>query len=313
LSKGGDSEWIAEMVPSVTKKLNEYLARAKGARVSADATSDLAKKAELLDLQQRWQRLADSYLVLEKADDCLTKLRVRRSRPSKVTAWSGVLTVTCPVTDKEYSTGILTDAAAADPLPQVLRMSRCPYCNIEHPWRTEDAKIIAVRPTDRASILGEAARLDEIFGLLVEAAVERSRSKSPRAAIYLANDKGTTLHHVAGMTPAYAACVDGFAIGPQSLACGLSAAIRRPVLTSDVVAEPRWEKWRWLAKAFDYRACWSFPIQTSDGNIAGTLAIYHVEPAAPTDRDLDLAALLTGTAAKFIDRRNGGTRLQLIR
>src|SRR5262249_30795334 len=80
--------------------------------------------------------------------------------------------------------------AAADPLPQVLRMSHCPYCNIEHPWRTEDARIIAVTPTDRASISGEAARLDEILGLLVEAAIERSAGKSPRAAIYLANDKG---------------------------------------------------------------------------------------------------------------------------
>jgi hypothetical protein len=39
------------------------------------------------------------------------------------------------------------------------------------------------------------------------------------------------------------------------------------------------------------------------------VALYHAAPTAPTERDLDLAALLTGTAARFVDRRTLGTRL----
>jgi len=40
-----------------------------------------------------------------------------------------------------------------------------------HPWQTEDTKIIAVRPMDRAGLSGEAAR--QMLGLLVEAAIKR--------------------------------------------------------------------------------------------------------------------------------------------
>jgi two-component system CheB/CheR fusion protein len=42
-----------------------------------------------------------------------------------------------------------------------------------------------------------------------------------RAAIYLARGRG--LHHLVGLPAEYAREVDGFAIGPESLACGLAA------------------------------------------------------------------------------------------
>jgi GAF domain-containing protein len=89
----------------------------------------------------------------------------------------------------------------------------------------------------------------------------------------------------------------------HSLACGLAAATRHPVITPDVMADASWSKWRWLAKAFGYRGCWSFPIETRDGNIVGTFAMYHKEPTDAKTRDLDLAAVLTCAAAGFIERR----------
>src|SRR5262245_24500705 len=52
------------------------------------------------------------------------------------------------------------------------------------------------------------------------------------------------------------------------IACGASA--RQPIITRDVTEEPRWKPWLWLANEFDYRACWSFPVETSSG-IVGIL------------------------------------------
>ena len=49
------------------------------------------------------------------------------------------------------------------------------------------------------------------------------------------------------MPEAYAKAVDGFQIGPESLACGLATHTGQPVLTTDVNEDPRWEPWRWLA------------------------------------------------------------------
>ena len=92
----------------------------------------------------------------------------------------------------------------------------------------------------------------------------------------------------------------GFVISPRSLACGLAAATRRAVITPDVMQEPSWSGWRWLAKDFDYRACGSFPIETANGKLAGTFAMYHREPTEAEHRDLELASELTRTAAKIM-------------
>jgi GAF domain-containing protein len=147
-----------------------------------------------------------------------------------------------------------------------------------------------------------AARLvADSLQVLVRGVIEQTGGKA-RAAFYLADVSGRTLHHITGMPEAYAKCVDGFAIGPQSLACGLAAAIRQAIITRDVSDEPRWKPWLWLAEEFKFRACWSFPVQTSAGQILGSFAIYHEEPTDATQRDLALAAALTHRAANVVTR-----------
>jgi GAF domain-containing protein len=147
----------------------------------------------------------------------------------------------------------------------------------------------------------EERSLAESLEVLVNTAIERAGGKV-RAAFYLADASGNALHHIIGMTPAYARCVDGFAISPESLACGLAAATRQAIITPDVTAEPRWKPWLWLAKEFDYRACWSFPIEAPSGKIVGTLAMYHKQPTKAQPSDLGFAAALTRTAATIISR-----------
>jgi GAF domain-containing protein len=134
---------------------------------------------------------------------------------------------------------------------------------------------------------------------LVEAAVEQTQGRA-KAAFYVANRERTALHHVVGMTREYARCVDGFLISSLSLACGLAAATRSAVITSDVIEDPAWARWRWLANEFDYRACWSFPIETREGKLVGTFAMYHREPTVARKTDLELASVLTRAAAMII-------------
>jgi hypothetical protein len=47
--------------------------------------------------------------------------------------------VACPTTGKPVSTGIETDRASFERLPNVLSRSRCPHCGIEHQWWTREA------------------------------------------------------------------------------------------------------------------------------------------------------------------------------
>jgi two-component system CheB/CheR fusion protein len=150
--------------------------------------------------------------------------------------------------------------------------------------------------------LPAGASLGDLLEVLVRATVEDTNAKA-RAAFYLANADRQTLHHLTGMPVDYARYVDGFAIGPESLACGLCVATNQPIITRDVVEEPRWQPWLWLPKQFDYRGCWSFPIQAPSGKILGSFAMYYTEPTSATARELDLAAAMTRTAAAIISRQ----------
>jgi GAF domain-containing protein len=145
------------------------------------------------------------------------------------------------------------------------------------------------------------APLETSLGVLVRTAIE-AVGNDARAGFYLANDEGTALHHVVGKPAEYAEAVDGFKVGPDSLACGLATATGEPVLTADVRNEPLWQPWLWMAEKFDYRGCWSFPIHTAARKFVGTLAIYSRQPREATKRDQELGSLLTRTASIIISR-----------
>lgn len=144
--------------------------------------------------------------------------------------------------------------------------------------------------------------LREILQSLVSVAENRSAGAA-RAAFYMADDKGTGLHRIAGMNEAYAAYTAGFKVSDQSLACGLAAATRRPIITHDVTRDPTWTHWQWLASAFNYRGCWSFPIEGRGGKVFGTFSMYLTDPSSASDRDIQFASVLTDTAAELIERR----------
>jgi GAF domain-containing protein len=146
------------------------------------------------------------------------------------------------------------------------------------------------------------AALQEVLEGLVGVAATRSAGEA-RAAFYLADVGGKGLHRLAGMTAAYGAYTAGFKIGTQSIACGLAAAIRRPVITNDIRNDPSWRDWEWLASAFDYRGCWSFPIEGRGGKIFGTFSMYFKNPSQANDRDIQFASMMTDTAAEIIGRR----------
>jgi two-component sensor histidine kinase len=57
-----------------------------------------------------------------------------------------------------------------------------------------------------------------------------------------------------------------------------------------------------LAQQYEYRGCWSFPIETTAGTVAGTFAMYFRDPREPALRDYELAKSVTQAAAIIISR-----------
>src|SRR5262245_37924177 len=81
----------------------------------------------------------------------------------------------------------------------------------------------------------------------------------------------------------------------HSLACGLAVYTGCPVITPDVLNEPLWAPWLWLAKEYDFCGCWSFPVETVERRVVGTLALYF-----PTPRQASPQALASQTIGMAI-------------
>jgi diguanylate cyclase (GGDEF)-like protein/PAS domain S-box-containing protein len=112
------------------------------------------------------------------------------------------------------------------------------------------------------------------------------------------------VHPVAapGLPAAFAALIDGAAIGPMAGSCGAAAWSGRPVLSRDIETDPNWAPFRHLPLAAGLRACWSSPIRGKDGRTLGAFAFYFPERRGPNAWHRRIVAASLGLCALAIDR-----------
>ena len=119
-------------------------------------------------------------------------------------------------------------------------------------------------------------------------ATELERHLGGRCSILVFRSDSGTLHHAAApsLPLAYCRAIDGSNIGPAAGSCGTSAYRKQPVVVTDVMTDPLWADYRGLAVEFEFRACWSTPVMSPDGDVLGTFAVYHDRPHTPTPTDV---------------------------
>ena len=131
--------------------------------------------------------------------------------------------------------------------------------------------------------------------------------------ILLLDDSGGRL--LAGAGPSlpdfYNQAVDGVAIGPGVGSCGEAAWTGQRVIASDLQTHPNWQPFRELVQRAGLGACWSEPIHGSNGGVLGTFALYHRQPAAPTEEEIHLIEQLAKLAAIAIERQRASAALAL--
>ena len=165
----------------------------------------------------------------------------------------------------------------------------------------------------RASLAAEADRLrdartgKEALGPILElllATVEIQFEGEMLASILLLDASGERLWHGAApsLPQAYCTAIDGLNIGPGVGSCGTAAYLGHPVYVTDIATDPLWAEFRDLAAAHGLRACWSTPINGSDGGILGTFAIYYRTPRSPTTDELQAIRHVISSAAEAIER-----------
>ena len=98
--------------------------------------------------------------------------------------------------------------------------------------------------------------------------------------------------------------VDGLTVSPQVGPCGVAALTKTQVIATDLELDPLWQSSaiRPLALSHGIRSHWSTPIYSREERVLGTFAIFHREPASPTQIQQDLIAQVTHIASIAIER-----------
>lgn len=123
--------------------------------------------------------------------------------------------------------------------------------------------------------------------------------------ILLLDEDGKHLRHGAApsMPDAYNKALDGLAIGESVGSCGVAAYTGERVIVEDVQQHPYWAPYQDLARLADIRACWSQPIKSYENRVMGTFAIYHRQPATPSEAELALTERYAHLAQLVIERK----------
>ena len=125
-----------------------------------------------------------------------------------------------------------------------------------------------------------------------------------RTAFFIVSENSLHLKYLksAGNMPEdYAEAIDNLLLENPSIVSEYVVSYIEPVISPDVNTDPRWMYWIPLAKKYNYRACWSFPMKTKDNKAVGAFVMYFTNPREATKTEIELAELVTGAAAVIIN------------
>jgi hypothetical protein len=139
----------------------------------------------------------------------------------------------------------------------------------------------------------------EAMALIVE-----EKNPGMRCSILLVDSSQERITVGAGPSfpPAYNEAVEGLKIGPAVGSCGTAAFWNVPVIVEDIAKDPLWVDLREAASLAGVAACWSHPIIATDGTTLGAMALYHDEPRAPTQSEIDGLGIAARMVALAIER-----------
>jgi len=166
----------------------------------------------------------------------------------------------------------------------------------------------------RSTVLERLARgagLDEILELLARQ-IEGHDVTVQVSILLLRDSDGIGQLHTAtapSLPREFTLGLDGAAIGPNSGSCGTAAYWGERVIVSDIARDPLWRNYRELALRHGLRACWSQPINASNGQVLGTLAMYYRTVRVPSEAELQSIGEAANLASIAIERKRADERI----
>ncbi len=171
------------------------------------------------------------------------------------------------------------------------------------------AAMVAAREAAFVTILQRLATAHLLEEILLEVVSAIERIIPDCLGSILLIERGVIRHGAAPSLPAfYNEAVNGLPVGEGVGSCGSAAALRRPVIVTDVFNHSYWTPYAELARKAGFAACWSHPVIQPDGTVIATFATYYRTPREPTEEELStvraFAEILRLAVGQFRNRQD---------
>jgi PAS domain S-box-containing protein len=160
-------------------------------------------------------------------------------------------------------------------------------------------------------LIATSAPLEHVLECLVD--LVDSQLTGACGAVLLYDNNGARLRR--GETPSlvevYSKAIDRIHAAATD---GPGSAVfrREAVIVTDLMHDPLWEKYCGLAAANGYPSCWSTPIESHEGAVLGTFALYSAKEGAPTEVETRLIDVATRIASIAIQRKRAEDRIHFM-
>ncbi|MFA0569511.1 sensor domain-containing diguanylate cyclase [Vibrio gallaecicus] len=125
-----------------------------------------------------------------------------------------------------------------------------------------------------------------------------------KASILLLDPSTQRLHleSAPNLPDFYNEAIEGVKIGVGIGSCGAAAALKKPVIVSNINEHPNWSLFLALTQRANLHACWSVPIISSHNQVLGTFAIYSDLPSSPGELETEILELLASLYSVALEK-----------
>ncbi|EOR96347.1 hypothetical protein ADIARSV_0452 [Arcticibacter svalbardensis MN12-7] len=101
----------------------------------------------------------------------------------------------------------------------------------------------------------------------------------------------------------YIQAIEGLEIGDHAGSCGTAAFTKKQVIVSDIANDPIWANYRDIALEYGFKACWSHPIISSEGEVMATFAMYYQKVKTPDVHELNIIERATSLLKVILENK----------
>ena len=125
-------------------------------------------------------------------------------------------------------------------------------------------------------------------------------------SILLLNNVDKTLHVLAApnLPKLLFKSIDDSVIGPKAGSCGVASFFKKEVIVSNIETNVRCDAYKNIALKNGLKACWAFPIKSSNNKILGTLSMYSSVARQPLANEKEMLLDMTYLASIAIEKHN---------